>query len=402
MQKITPYIKDIIKQKNRYTTVELLLTNKCHKNCTYCYRKDFNNDGDIEMFPLERIKTYIDNAFDMGLIAKQCINIELFGGEPIINLDYFKSVLKLLNSYNQFSSIVIPTNGYVLENILDPEIDELLDIQPNLHFSLSIDTEHQENINRPISPFGIMCGFTAKRNWNRLAHIAHKYKAGVHPMLYFPTASKWFDVWKFFIDQNINPYLLEVRHGYEEDTNLIEGVYQLAKIKLYALKNNISGKFNTTETYMNPRGLTCGALTTLNITFDGYGYFCHRVLWEKYKFVDYTTKSIDLTKYLLYSPAFDMRNGLVCSNCPIRPICSSVCVGMVEEYWGKYGCTSLPITSQCKYYLLKYGLFFKLFEDWKKLTEVCDVDYLDKVNIHNFGENIYDTIIGRLQTDGLL
>jgi len=390
-------VKDEIKEYNRNTSVEFILTNKCQNACKYCYRVGCQNQGPIIAMPIDKMKLYYNNAVEMGLIDELTETLELFGGEPIIDIDYFNSILIEFN--NKFKSIVVPTNARILESITDQEIDHMIENANNkLFFSLSIDGPVVENVNRPLSNFGKMQGFRQERNWNRLIHLSNKYNMGWHPMLDFDTVETWFDTWKWFIDNNLWVYLLEVRHAIVDDSKIIDGVYQLAKILKYCELNNIPNTFNTTKLAITGRGLPCSALTGLYIHYDGSCYFCHRLIEEKFKIADLITKQVDINNYIALRAGFDYRNNIVCVSCPIREYCSSMCIGAINEYWGKSGCISVPIPSLCKYFILKYAyLSYRYPKDWP-LPNKTKEQLLEVVS-HIFPKNIFDLLDKRLEND---
>lgn len=386
-----------IKEYNRLINVEFIIGTKCQNACKYCYRVPYQNRGEYIDMSLEDMKLYYNNAVEMGLITNNALNLELFGGDPIIDLDYFKSVIAEFK--DKFKNIIIPTNGRILENVSDYEIDSLIDLSDNkLAISLSVDGPLVENIQRPLSNFGKMQGFKQERNWDRLIHLSKKYGWGFHPMFWLEHPETWFDTFKWFIDNDLFVYLLEVRHGHHKDVNLIEGVYQLAKINEYCSKHNINKKpLNTILFFIVPRGLTCSALTTLFINSDGCVYFCHRLMNSRFKIANLRTKEINLNNYIALNAGYNFRNAATCMLCPIRDICPGPCLGMINEYWDNSGAISIPIPSMCKYNLLKAGYFIhRNYETWENINNsnvIHDAVYA------NFGDNIYSILDERLEND---
>jgi len=393
-------VKDEIKQYNRFTSVEFIIGTKCQNACKYCYRVPYQNLGSYIDMSIENMKLYYNNAVEMGLISNNNLQLELFGGEPIIDLDYFKNAL--IEFKDKFNNIIIPTNGRILENLTDYEIEDLINASDNkMHISLSVDGPLMENIQRPLSNFGKMQGFKQNRNWDRLIYLSKKYDWGFHPMFWLEYADAWFDTFKWFIDNDVHPYLLEVRHGHYDDSKLIEGVYQLAKIIEYCIKYNIDiKKLNTTKLGIVHRGLTCSALTTLCINTDGCVYFCHRLLKPQFKIADLKTKEININNYIALGAGFDFRNFTSCISCPIRQYCCGPCIGMLDEYWDKRGAISIPIPSMCKYNLLKIGYFsYRKYKTWDFIT---DTNKIHTAVFANFGHDIYHKLDKRLDNDEYL
>lgn len=391
-------VKDEIKKYNRLTGVEFIIGTKCQNACRYCYRVPYQNNGPYIDMSIENMKLYYNNALEMGLISDDMPRLEIFGGDPIIDIDYFKSIVSEFK--NKFRAILIPTNGRVLENVSDYEIEELLKASDNkLKISLSVDGPLMENIQRPLSNFGKMQGFKQERNWNRLIYLSKKYRWGFHPMLWLEYPETWFETFKWFVDNNLYVYLLEIRHGHQNDSNLIEGVYQLAKIAKYCSENKIDTRpLNTVRTSKIPRGLSCSALTTLFINTDGCAYFCHRLFKSQFKIADLKTKEINLNNYIALNAGFNFRNSPTCMMCPIRNHCPGPCIGMIDEYWDRQGAVSTPIPSMCKYNLLKTGYFIhRKIDTWETVGNDEDINIAVYAN---FGSDIYDKLDERLEKDG--
>lgn len=382
--------------KNRFTSIEFIVGSKCQNACKYCYRVPHQNEGDYYIDP-KKVKLYFDNAKEMGLI-KTPIGIEIFGGDPLVELNPIMEILLTLKK--DAKHFMIPTNAHILENLKERDLFKLYDCADGrIGFSLSVDSPFQEK-NRPLSSFGKMQGINKERDWNKLIRMAQKFNLGFHPMLYFETAEEWFNTWKFYrVDNNCHVYLLEVRHGHPNDEKLIEGVYQIAKVIEYCKKHKIKNDFNCTRSSTTPRGLGCSALTCLHIAPNGKGYFCHRVLDRKYEFVDLVTKMVNLRKFIYLNSGLHYKNSHTCMSCPIRETCGSVCVGMVEEYWSNYGCIGVPIYSQCKYFLLKYGFLSKIDLQWKKNNSNINQQKLDELVFKYFGNDIYEKLCDRLSND---
>lgn len=389
-------VKDEILKYNRFINLEFIIGTKCQNACKYCYRVPYQNSGSFIDMSIEKMKMYYENSVEMGLISDKLESISVFGGDPIIDLDYFRSIVSEFKDKTHV--IVIPTNGRVLESISDSEIDSLLEISDGkLKISLSVDGPINENTQRPLSNFGKMQGFKQERNWDRLIYLSKKYGWGFHPMFWFENVTTWFDTWKWFVDNDLTVYTLEVRHGHKDDDVLAEGVYMLAKIIEYCNLYNISNKFNSTNMSSTIRGLTCSALNTLYINSDGCAYFCHRVIEDQFKIADLVSKNINLNNYITLGAGFNFRNSASCLLCPIRHICPGPCIGMIDEYWDRRGCVSIPIPSMCKYYLLKNGYFIhRGYENWKNINITDDIH---EAVFHNFGPKIYKTLDERLNNE---
>lgn len=387
MLSISDDIVKEIKKYSRFSSVEFIIGTKCQNACSYCYRVNCQNDGPILPVSNERIKLYLKNAQEMGLVERPK-SIEFFGGDPLINIDALNGWVDTLKY--ETDCISIPTNGRILESIPETLIQEMIDnAKPSrLFFSLSVDGLLEKE-NRPLSEFGRMQGFSSDRDWSKLFDIAKKFNMGFHPMLTFSTSHRWFDMWLHLYENASNVYLLEVRHGTGDPSSLVDGVISIGKIINYCHANNIKNTFNATEMNTTLRGLPCAALMNMTINTDGKVYFCHRLLNERYLIADLVSKEINIRKFVSLGAGYNFKNSASCMQCPIRNVCPTMCVGAVDEYWG--GAMSTPIPSVCAYYLLKYTALAKRFPEWKS----DEVDYKTATEQCNkyFGSEVYNIIL---------
>ena len=92
---------------------ELILTDKCTRNCSFC-----NNKQSQFVASLEQVQ-----AFYNQVIARQkghplsVYQISIFGGEPTLNIDALDLTVKLF--IDKPCKIVIYTNADLIDQILD-------------------------------------------------------------------------------------------------------------------------------------------------------------------------------------------------------------------------------------------------------------------------------------------
>jgi len=352
---------------NRIISIEYVVTQKCQNECVYCYRRFLHHSSKEIFVPPERIRIFTENLIQMFNLSKDFFTkrqAELFGGEPMLDLDHFNEVLKVIQSY-RYKRILVPTNGRLVSVSRLSVIEKILKENQNLFLSFSVDSPYQDK-NRPLSKFGILNNYPEEIDYDKLFYIAKKYKFGFHPMLYLETASEWFNTFKFFFDHGVIPYLLEVRHPSSKN-NMIEGVKQLIKIRQFLddVELPFEQKRHTNTVYPStvPRGLGCSALTSISISPNGDVPFCHRLSDKPYIKMNLMDKTFDLDKIIMWTSAFDFRNHPKCVSCPIRNLCSGPCIGMNYEYWGN---PWLPYNEFCLYTKLKIYSMSLYFDDWKK------------------------------------
>lgn len=95
----------------------LMLSQSCNLNCTYCYADggEYNNKGFMDQ---ETASKAIDFIFSQS--EKDEININLFGGEPLLNFQLFKFCVeysrKKADEANKKVSFSTTTNGTLIDN----------------------------------------------------------------------------------------------------------------------------------------------------------------------------------------------------------------------------------------------------------------------------------------------
>lgn len=115
------------KNYNKVITIKLVIPNGCNAKCPFCYNKDKDLKCDktsfIENFipSLNNIITQIGN--------KNPISVDITGGEPTLDADFFIRVLKKLKEYDIKSKVLrttLTTNGYRLDEVI-PYLEGVID-----------------------------------------------------------------------------------------------------------------------------------------------------------------------------------------------------------------------------------------------------------------------------------
>ena len=383
-------VEKAIKNKilNRKNSIELVVSEKCQNNCKYCYRVKKHSASPIDYINVERADILLSNflgVFDLDVTYYQSLNIELFGGDALLYYNKFKLILDLCMNKYKFNKMIVPTNTRLLTELNSCDIEELLEVSPNLLFSLSVDGNPADK-QRPLSKFGRMLSYDEKVNYDKLIYLAHKYKFGFHPMFSFDNYDIWYDSFKFFVDKGVYPYLLEVRHSLTPEEAL-KCVSQLRKIRIFVDSMNdrkITRQLNTISASQVPRGLGCSAHTTFCIMPNGDVPFCHRVVDPPWVALNLLTKEWDVSKHITLTSAHHHSNHPICMICPIRDVCTGQCAGASYEYWGD---PWIPIASICDYMQLKFYVFINTFDDWANFMSKCDMKQLESNVFKVFGES---------------
>jgi len=387
------------KYLSRITSLELVVSEKCQNNCRYCYRVKHHNNSTVNYISLDRVKVLVNNLKDMFDLPDDFFHkrrLELFGGDALLDYAKLNDLLKYLNEKLQFNNCMIPTNARMAQELTTYDLEKILNIAPGkIHLSLSVDGDPQDN-QRPLSKYGRMLGYQEKINYEKLIKIAKKYRCGFHPMLSFDTPHTWFDTFKFFLDQDVVPYLLEIRHAISKEY-AIECVKQLVLIRKYIEKNlkpQLKRFANTVCFSIVPRGLGCSAHTTLTIMPNGDIPFCHRVIDPPWIMANVLTKENNISKLITLTSGHDHRNHPICIACKIKKICAGQCAGASYEYWGD---PWIPIDSICNYTKLKTFIMSYYFEDWKN----CKNYITDGFTFEDLRNEVYE-IFGEKAIKSLL
>jgi radical SAM protein with 4Fe4S-binding SPASM domain len=382
-------VESIINNKilNRITSIELVVSEKCQNNCEYCYRVKKHNNSTCNYINPDIIRIFYRNFCELFGVDKdylKTLSLELFGGDALLDYQKFKKILEISMNDYEFKCVIIPTNTRLINELHLADIEELLKVGKRVAFSLSVDGEPADN-QRPLSKYGKMLSYDEKLNYDKLIKLSKKFNFGFHPMFSFKNFDNWFDSFKFFADQEIYPYLLEIRHPITNE-QAISCVRQLKYIRTYVDKldnKELRRQLNTIYASRVPRGLGCSAHTTFTIMPNGDVPFCHRVVDPPWVSLNILTKEWDLSKHITLISGHHHANHPVCMVCPIRKLCTGQCAGASYEYWGD---PWIPIQSICNYFLLKYYIFQELFDDWAINKKHINTDFLRSQVYNIFGE----------------
>lgn len=129
---------DELKQIDKLSRLEILLTNRCNMNCKYCYANGGNYGLDVLEYNIANLKSDLLSLFPN--IFKDVDLVMFFGGEPLLNFEAIEATCKFFeNLYNEKAISKIPkftliTNGTL---ITDKVIDVFL--KYNVQVTVSID-----------------------------------------------------------------------------------------------------------------------------------------------------------------------------------------------------------------------------------------------------------------------
>ncbi len=130
--------------------MNLLLTNACNLNCTYCYEQHRKDYGRFTKESLKSAYDWLNSIND-----KKNKTFQFFGGEPLIHKQLIKEFIQeydaeLNDHYSNYSGTYISmcSNGL----LMDDEFAELYFSKPYTHMMLSLDTFDSAVDHRQITP----------------------------------------------------------------------------------------------------------------------------------------------------------------------------------------------------------------------------------------------------------
>jgi len=339
---------------------ELILSEDCNLRCTYCfdnYLSDRENkctiDNIMSIDIIPNLLLFIDSTK-----SKENINISLFGGEPLLNWEFFtKFVIEAKKRYGNNCSISTVTNGTLLTT---EKIDFLK--YYDIGVSISLDGIELANICR--------INKNNENTWNSVINILPEVISKIPNINIKMVVNKenykyLYDSYKFLIKLIPSVEILFNYHtDWLTDTVLkeIEEVYY----KLFIQEKEIP--FISLQKFVN-KNYICGtdnfcgdAKDTISINPKGELFFCHQFipkLNDKYSgrlmsygniidgFINKDIYNIfkDRTKFNKWSKIVN------CENCDAKSWCKGGC--MAEHYnYNNNESFSIKNSNICKYNLM--------------------------------------------------
>lgn len=384
--------------------LEVFPTDSCNLACSYCYLKNF---GD-ELFYNKHSKKPENALKNLSLLLgwlkeKDYVpdKLEVFSGD-LFSLsyweEYFQIIYDWLDSIERkeefwpwknkgYFLIMMPTNAsFVADDDKAKKVENWIEkfkqVGVRLGLSLSFDGKVIDEISRPYK--------NEKKHYtnefyDKVFLFARKHKCGMHPMLSSKNVHYWIENFKWFEsmfekhggtkkDALESIFVLEVRnpdwtkkdlealmeftewtvdHAFNEIYNqdpaaTFEGLVQKSSLQY------IRSPFGYTA-----RGMMCSIQSDFFVRGDLTFGNCHRLGQEGYEGGQFIVEGDKITDIDSINPelymtvkTFNFREGPLCSNCPIRYICTGYCIGANYEMNGEY---FAPIPTVCELEHVKAG-----------------------------------------------
>ena len=406
----------------KYSTIEIYLTNSCNQNCEYCYLKNNFNIYPKEYNNQETIIKNYKIFLDFLLKEKAKINkIEFFSGD-IWHTNFGIQILEILYEYCKkekiCDSIIIPSNCYFVtkyETLMPIQnlINKFEQIDVNLVFSVSIDGKIIEEDVRPLDNKIVR----DDECYDDIFAFAKNNGYGYHPMISACGIKEWkenYFWWKKMCKKySLNLYesvmMLEVRNDDWTEENLcyyknllitmLDDFYCSEYIKnkkerfLDLLLDNWKDDQLSIDNYfpfMLPtihNAMPCSVDKYLTVRMGELAICpCHRLAYENNiygyftvknnQIVGLTAKNNELATRILFGNPI-MCN-IKCDNCLYSDFCLRGCLGAQKE---KTKDPFIPLDSVCNLFKTK----IRTILEWS--NEKGIIDSLEKMTPKEKGWN---------------
>lgn len=347
--------------KKNYSVI-YFLTWKCNLNCSYCYESNKSS----KKMSWEIAK----NGVDFFMRLYENINIQFFGGEPLLEFDLMKKITNYLkNNYINRYGLSIYTNGTLINN-------EIIDyfVKNNVFITLSIDgREETQNENRRFKnnkgTFGILEKIIKKLvNQN----INVRIRMTITPN----NCNKLFDNMKYFyetygikdIQEEVDRFAIwneeQINILIDQYNNIINYIVNFYELdKLFYWINYEKRVLPFINQVSKRKGARCGSSEGMcSMDTDGTLYPCQKFIVNQklsigniYQGYNEVQREI-VRNYIL--PNF-LKETRGCKNCEFVNICFAGCIA--ENY--------IQDTNQiqdCIFRKLHSGMHKKFYDELKK------------------------------------
>ncbi len=320
-----------------FTQYNLILTDNCNLRCTYCFdnlysdRTCFSNTREMSEDMIPNIISFIEQTRS----KKEETLINMFGGEPLVNWNFFKKFVEVFDGYAHFPHRFISTvNGTLLNT-------EKLDFFNNHNVSIAISLDGTEESN------SARVTINGQPTWNKIVHILPEAKAklpdtvllmtiGKHNYQHVYESCRFFNKLEFHYNINWN---MEENYTEEELLSVETQLKRIKKEKM-VLPNSITREFTNKDCNSQSKdGTVCKpADKAITIAPNGKLYFCHQFVPKMTDTEDLSYGNIkdgitDKELYQIFvdrSYFFSWSEGkdIECNKCSVKDTCRGGCMAV--------------------------------------------------------------------------
>jgi uncharacterized protein len=334
---------DALKKKN-LMQISMNVTHKCNLDCDYCYGGDGSYGGPAIHMSKETARQAVDFLMKEGGDTDLC-RITIFGGEPLLNFDLVKYVVRYArdeaSKCNKKIHFGMTTNGVLLN---DDAVDFIIKEKIEVTFSLDGPKEIQDR-NRPFKSnrekssydliFPKILNFIEKARENDSFY-------GFRSTITGPSIRNMYNLGEFFgnfgskkvvydtaeykngsspgglaiTDDDLSFYRQKIKELAEDfREKRLKPEYDLFSGPLNAMKN----KMRKESSCISPGILYVG------VSAEGDIFPCHRFVGYKETKLGNVWQGFDREKWLEKYAKVHVFNSKVCSKCWLRYFCGGLC-----------------------------------------------------------------------------
>lgn len=383
--------------------IEVFPTDSCNLACSYCYLKNFGDELFYNKYSkkpenaLNNLRMLTDWLKENEYVPDK---IEVFSGD-FFSLSYWEKYFQIIYDWlasiedkdeywpwmnKGMFTIMMPTNASFIDNDEKTEkiegwLEKFKEIRVRLSLSLSFDGKVIDEISRP---YRNKKKHYTDEFYDKVFQFSRKHRCGMHPMLSSKNVHYWIENFKWFEsmfekhggskkDAIEKLFVLEVRNPdwtkkdlkalMEFTTWTVEHAYELYDGDPAAMFESLIAK-SSLQYIRSPfgytaRGMMCSIQNDFLVRGDLTFGNCHRLGQEGYEGGRFIVEDGKITGIESINPelymtvkTFNFREGPLCSNCPIKYICTGYCIGANYEMNGEY---FAPVPTVCELEHVKAG-----------------------------------------------
>ena len=313
---------------NRTPVVKIFSTNKCNAKCHYCFESGIKF---IDMSPKIATQTakFIKSFYD-----KNELQINWFGGEPLLNFNAIRQITADLVSDGYNLTTHVTTNGSL---ITQEYIDFFIANYRKVSFQVTIDeigeayykVKQYDNlgVNEAYSTIIHNTKMLLDNGVSTRIRINFHKKKLERAKIVFETLK---EVFKDYEDLVI--YLAPLTFDNEKRDEIEAEHTHLSLMNFYSEHNVIFDNTNKsknllTSLSLKPKAIPCGSCRTKNLTITAEGllYKCHRIAKYNHCVIGDVWNGLDINNEYYKMFVEPYRIDKSCIDCNVYPICRGGC-----------------------------------------------------------------------------
>ena len=313
---------------NRTPVVKIFSTNKCNAKCYYCFESGIKF---IDMSPKIATQTakFIKSFYD-----KNELQINWFGGEPLLNFDAIRQITADLVSDGYNLTTHVTTNGSL---ITQKYIDFFIANYRKVSFQVTIDeigeayykVKQYDNlgVNEAYSTIIHNTKMLLDNGVSTRIRINFHKKKLERAKIVFETLK---EVFKDYEDLVV--YLAPLTFDNEKRDEIEAEHTHLSLMNFYSehdviFDNTNKSKNLLTSLSLKPKAIPCGSCRTKNLTITAEGllYKCHRIAKYNHCVIGDVWNGLDINNEYYKMFVEPYRIDKSCIDCNVYPICRGGC-----------------------------------------------------------------------------